>query len=169
MCVEIEIEVISGEGSVGKYREYLREGFDSGYMHSVKLYYVSGTPSAIASAYDSEDPLAHSVYEDTYLYAKEKLDESYNKGASVSMDGVKDLTLQVVHGKKVDFDLALPEGVKARIMESTVYGTFQLDLSGKGYYRAMKGFRGEDRILLEIYDPAGNRKTVTIAVTVTEE
>ncbi len=169
MCVEIEIEVVSGEGSVGKYREYLREGFDSGYMHSVKLYYVSGTPSAIASAYDSEDPLAHSVYEDTYLYAKEKLDESYNKGASVSMDGVKDLTLQVVHGKKVDFDLALPEGVKARIMESTVYGTFRLDLSGEGQYRAMKGFRGEDRIMLEIYDPVGNRKTVTIAVTVTEE
>lgn len=169
MCVEIEIEVVSGEGSVGKYREYLREGFDSGYMHSVKLYYVSGTPSAIAAAYDSEDPLAHSVYEDTYLYAKEKLDESYNKGASVSMDGVKDLTLQVVHGKRVDFDLALPEGVKARIMESTVYGTFRLDLSGKGYYRAMKGFRGEDKVILEIYDTAGNRKTVTIAVTVTEE
>ena len=169
MCVEIEIEVVSGEGSVGKYREYLREGFDSGYMHSVKLYYVSGTPSAIASAYDSEDPLAHSVYEDTYLYAKEKLDDSYNKGASVSMDGVKDLTLQVVHGKKVDFDLALPQGVKARIMESTVYGTFRLDLSGEGQYRAMKGFRGEDRIVLEIYDPAGNRKTVTIVVTVTEE
>lgn len=169
MCVEIEIEVVSGEGSVGKYREYLREGFDSGYMHSVKLYYVSGTPSAIAAAYDSEDPLAHSVYEDTYLYAKEKLDESYNKGASVSMDGVKDLTLQVVHGKRVDFDLALPEGVKARIMESTVYGTFRLDLSGEGQYRAMKGFRGEDRIVLEIYDPAGNRKTVTITVTVTEE
>lgn len=169
MCVEIEIEVVSGEGSVGKYREYLREGFDSGYMHSVKLYYVGRTPSAIASAYDSEDPLAHSVYEDTYLYAKEKLDESYNKGASVSMDGVKDLTLQVVNGKKVDFDLDLPEGVKARIMESTVYGTFRLDLSGEGQYRAMEGFRGEDRILLEIYDPAGNRKTVTITVTVTEE
>ena len=169
MCVEIEIEVVSGEGSVGKYREYLREGFDSGYMHSVKLYYVSGTPSAIAAAYDSEDPLAHSVYEDTYLYAKEKLDASYNKGASVSMDGVKDLTLQVVHGKRVDFDLALPEGVKARIMESTVYGTFRLDLSGEGQYRAMKGFRGEDRIMLEIYDHAGNRKTVTITVTVTEE
>ena len=169
MCVEIEIEVVSGEGSVGKYREYLREGFDSGYMHSVKLYYVSGTPSAIAAAYDSEDPLAHSVYEDTYLYAKEKLDENYNLGSAVSMDGVKDLTLQVVHGKRVDFDLALPEGVKARIMESTVYGTFRLDLSGEGQYRAMKGFRGEDRIVLEIYDPAGNRKTVTIAVTVTEE
>ena len=169
MCVEIEIEVVSGEGSVGKYREYLREGFDSGYMHSVKLYYVSGTPSAIAAAYDSEDPLAHSVYEDTYLYAKEKLDENYNLGSAVSMDGVKDLTLQVVHGKRVDFDLALPEGVKARIMESTVYGTFRLDLSGEGQYRAMKGFRGEDKVILEIYDTAGNRKTVTIAVTVTEE
>ena len=169
MCVEIEIEVVSGEGSVGKYREYLREGFDSGYMHSVKLYYVSGTPSAIAAAYDSKDPLAHSVYEDTYLYAKGKLDENYNLSSAVSMDGIRDITLQVVHGKKVDFDLALPEGLKARIMESTVYGTFRLDLSGEGQYRAMKGFRGEDRIVLEIYDPAGNRKTVTIAVTVTEE
>lgn len=169
MCVEIEIEVVSGEGSVGKYREYLREGFDSGYMHSVKLYYVSGTPSAIASAYDSKDPLAHSVYEDTYLYAKEKLDESYNKGSSVSMDDIKDIALQVAHGKKAEFDLALPDGVKARIMESTVYGTFRLDLSGKGYYRAMKGFRGEDKVVLELYDTAGNRKTVTIAVTVTEE
>ena len=77
--------------------------------------------------------------------------------------------MQVVHGKKAEFDLALPDGVKARIMESTVYGTFRLDLSGKGYYRAMKGFRGEDKVVLELYDTAGNRKTVTIAVTVTEE
>ncbi len=169
MCVELEIEVVSGEGSVGKYREYLREGFDSGYMHSVKLYYVSGTPSAIATAYDSKDALSHSVYEDTYLYAKGKLDEDYNQKISVSLDKFTDLSLQVVHGKKVEFDLALPEGVKARILESTVYGLFQMNLSGKGYYRAMKDFRGEDQVVLELYDAVGNRKTVTIAVTVTEE
>ena len=77
--------------------------------------------------------------------------------------------MQVAHGKKVEFDLALPEGVKARILESTVYGLFQMNLSGKGYYRAMKDFRGEDQVVLELYDAVGNRKTVTIAVTVTEE
>lgn len=169
MCVELEIEVVSGEGSVGKYREYLREGFDSGYMHSVKLYYVNGTPSAIAASYDSKDALAHSVYEDTYLFAKRKLDEDYNQKISVSLDNFTDLSLQVAHGKKVEFDLALPEGVKARILESTVYGTFRLDLSGEGQYRAMKDFRGEDQVVLELYDAVGNRKTVTIAVTVTEE
>jgi hypothetical protein len=169
MCVELEIEVVSGEGSVGKYREYLREGFDSGYMNSVKLYYVNGTPSAIAASYDSKDALAHSVYEDTYLFAKRKLDEDYNQKISVSLDNFTDLSLQVAHGKKVEFDLALPEGVKARILESTVYGLFQMNLSGKGYYRAMKDFRGEDQVVLELYDAVGNRKTVTITVTVTEE
>jgi hypothetical protein len=104
-----------------------------------------------------------------HRFRKRKLDEDYNQKISVSLDNFTDLSLQVAHGKKVEFDLALPEGVKARILESTVYGLFQMNLSGKGYYRAMKDFRGEDQVVLELYDAVGNRKTVTIAVTVTEE
>ncbi|MBQ3002400.1 MAG: VCBS domain-containing protein, partial [Clostridia bacterium] len=56
-----------------------------------------------------------------------------------------------------------------RIMQSTLYGTFRLDKCGKCIYRAMKGYHGTDTIVLEIADGAGNKKTVTITVTVTKE
>ena len=169
MCVELEIEVVTGQGSVDRYREYLRQGYDSGYMNSIKMYYVSGVPSALNAACTHDTQLARSVYDDTYLFAKEKLDDNYNTGTAMGLDHFGDISLEVKHGRGVEFNLGDTEGYTVRIMESTVYGTFKLHLSGEGYYRAMKNFRGEDRVVLEISDSAGNKKTVTITVTVTEE
>ncbi len=167
MCVELEIEVVTGQGSVDRYREYLREGYDSGYMNSIKMYYVGGIPSALNAAYDHSTELARSVYDDTYLFAKSKLDENYNMGTAKGLDRFQDISLQVKHGKGIEFNLGDTEGYTVRIMESTVYGTFKLHLKGEGYYRAMKNFRGEDRIVLEISDSAGNKKNITITVSVT--
>ena len=169
MCVELEIEVVTGLGSVNRYREYLRQGFDSGYINSIKMYYVGGIPSALNAAHGHAMDMAQSVYDDTYLFASGKMDDSYNQNATTGLEQFEDLSLEVAHGKRVKFSIGDTEGYSIRIMESTVYGAFELNLSGEGAYRAMKNFRGDDRIVLEISDAAGNKKTVTISITVTEE
>ncbi len=169
MCVELEIEIVISEGTVGKYREYLRQGYDSGYMSSVKLYYVGGIPSAMESAYDIGSPLSLSVYEDTYKFAKRRLDETYNVESASGVDQFEDLSLEIAHGTRVSFNLGDTQEYSVRIIESTVYGKFQLNLGGSGNYHAMENFLGEDRVVLEISDAAGNKKNITISITVTEE
>lgn len=168
MGIELEIEDAVSEGSFGLYREYLRAGYDHGHMNSVKLYYQGGMPGAITRAANGTDGQNRGIYDDTYLYAKRKLDDSYNIASAADTERFKDLTLEVRHGRSVDLTLGDTEGYTVRIMKSTVYGSFRLDLSGEGSYRAMKNFCGEDTVVLEISDGTGNRKTVTITVNVTE-
>lgn len=168
MSVELEIEDYVSEGSVGLYREYLRTGYDSGFMNSVKFYYHGGMPGAITSSGRGETEQLRTVYDGTYLFAKRKLDETYNIGTAANPEKFTDISVEVQHGRSVNFELGDTADYTVRIMESTVYGSFRLDLNGKGFYRAMENFRGKDRIVLEISDGAGNRKTVTVTVNVTE-
>ncbi len=169
MGVELEIEDYTGDGSIGLYREYLREGYDSGFMNSIKLYYHGSFPGAFFGSALSGDERLRTVYDETYLFAKRKLDDSYNKGVGNDLSQFEDIALEVVHGKKVEFALPDTTDYGVRILQSTLYGAFRLDINGEGVYRAMKGYRGTDTVVLEISDSAGNKKTVTVTVTVTEE
>ena len=89
--------------------------------------------------------------------------------ARSGLEQFADLTLEVGHGKRVYFDIGNTTEYTVRIMESTVYGTFQINQSGNGSYRAMRDFLGDDHILLEISDAAGNKKAITIRINVTKE
>ena len=70
LAYEIELAGIWKEADIKRYKEYLDVGAETGYMDSIKMYYQDGR--AFYAAAMSQDPLAHSVYDDTYLFAKEK-------------------------------------------------------------------------------------------------
>lgn len=169
MGVELEIEDYTSDGAISIYRDYLREGYDSGYMNSIKLYYHGSFPGAFLASGLSGDQRLRTVYEDTYLFAKRKLDDTFHKGVGNDLSQFKDIAVQVTHGKTVEFVLADTTDYTVRIMQSTLYGTLRLDKCGSGAYRAMEGYHGTDTIMLEISDGAGNKKNVTITVTVTKE
>jgi len=169
MGVELEIEDYTSDGAISIYRDYLREGYDSGYMNSIKLYYHGSFPGAFLASGLSGDERLRTVYEDTYLFAKRKLDDTFHKGVGNDLSQFEDIALQVTHGKMVEFALPDTTDYTVRMVQSTLYGTFRLDKCGSGVYRAMKGYHGTDTIVLEIADGAGNKKTVTITVTVTKE
>ncbi|MDD4125999.1 MAG: DUF4855 domain-containing protein, partial [Eubacteriales bacterium] len=71
MCVELEIGGLKPD-DIERYKCYLDAGEETGYMNTIKMYYQGGVPGEFYRAYKSEDPLTRSVYDDTYLFAKEK-------------------------------------------------------------------------------------------------
>ena len=71
MCVEMEIGGFD-EYHVDRFRKYMDCGAETGYMDSVKMYYQGGVPGEFYRAYKSEDPALHAMYDDLYLYCKEK-------------------------------------------------------------------------------------------------
>ncbi len=167
MCVEIEIEDIMSEGSCGLYREYLRAGVDSGYMNSVQLYYQGGIPGAIYNSMDEKDDYTVAIYHDTYLYAKDKLDKTYNLvGESGNMDTFKDITLSVIHGEKASFAIGNMENITYTIVCSPLFGSLRINADGTCTYKAMDGYMGSDVVSLILRDGAGNSKTVNINITV---
>lgn len=164
MGVELEIEDYVSDGSIGLYREYLRAGYDSGSMNSIKLYYNDGMPGSYVGSYGT----TRVVYDENYLFARRKLDDSYNVSVESELSHFTDIELTVKHGRTVDFSLGDTSDYSVRIVQSTLYGTFRLNLNGDGAYRAIKNYRGTDTVIVEISDGAGNKKTVTITVTVSE-
>lgn len=168
MGVELELEDYEGEGAVKLYREYLRAGYDSGFMHSIKLYYQGGLPGAIGGSRSSDTALGRSVYDDTYAFAKGLLDDTYNtSGGEVSLDAFEDVHVTVKEGNAVRYELGEgADAVTMRIVQSPVFGAFRLNRSGNGTYNAPTGFRGEETALIEISDETGNRKIVRVTITV---
>ncbi|MCH5182605.1 MAG: DUF4855 domain-containing protein [Oscillospiraceae bacterium] len=78
MCYEMEINSADSHYDCDRYKEYLQAGVDEGFMYAIKMYYQSGR--AFHTAFTSEDPFIRSVYDDTYLFAKEKLEKSIRLG-----------------------------------------------------------------------------------------
>ncbi|MBR5746372.1 MAG: DUF4855 domain-containing protein [Clostridia bacterium] len=71
MCYEMEIGGFDAH-HVDKFRDYMDCGAETGYMHSVKMYYQGGVPGEFYKAYKCDDPSLHALYDDLYAYCKEK-------------------------------------------------------------------------------------------------
>lgn len=166
MSVEIEIEDANGEETVRMYREYLRAGYDCGYMNAVKVYYQSSVPGAFHAACYGETELARSVYDDTYLFAKGLLDETYNVGRAVDMSAFTDQTVSAETAKKVELSVGDTTGCDIRFVMSPVFGNVRLDNNGTLIYSSYKEFVGTERIAIEISDKAGNNKVVYLFIEV---
>ena len=71
LAVEMEICRLEEE-FVERFRQYMDCGAETGYMNTVKMYYQNGVPGVIYESYKSEDDNLRSLYDDLYLFAKEK-------------------------------------------------------------------------------------------------
>ncbi|MBR5779005.1 MAG: DUF4855 domain-containing protein [Clostridia bacterium] len=71
LCYELEINDSYAPEFYDRYKEYLEVGIETGFMNTVKMYYQGGR--TFYDMYRSKDEFARSVYDDTYLFAKEKL------------------------------------------------------------------------------------------------
>lgn len=169
MCVELELEQTSSAEACAIYRQYLRAGVLTGYMNSVQFYYEGAVGGAIGSALNHTEDFSKQVYEDTYKYIHNMLDSSYNQGEVVDMSGLPESVELTVKGGRYktssDCDLT---GLTYRYLLTPQFGSIRVDMSGTIAYSAMKGYRGSDKAIIEVSDPAGNRRIVTVNVTVTE-
>lgn len=72
LCVEMESFNITDHFDVNKFKQYMDCGAETGYMNSIKMYYQGGVPGDFYVACHSEDEVVRSLYDDLYLYTKEK-------------------------------------------------------------------------------------------------
>ncbi len=160
--VEIEMDygIVSDPAKREKYRNYLRVGVETGYMKSIKMYYQDGGPGVLFRAYQSNDPYYHSVYDDTYRYAKGTLTYELLIMEETAFTGKKDqpiaISLKARSGISFEIDIAM----------HPKYGTVYYAADGCLYYFAPEGFVGEDTFVIR--DP-NNDKVPGIVIIVTVE
>ena len=169
LCMEIEIEDAGSASSCALFRQYLREGYDSGEMNSVKMYYHGSIAGVLTKARTMAPAHSKALYNDAYLYAKCKLDDTYNIAANASFDNFTDLTAEVQNGKRLKMNIADSEkvdlsGYHLRLIQTPVFGTIRLNNNGELNYSAMRGYDGIDTVKIEISDDAGNRKVITLVI-----
>ena len=158
--VEIEADygVLSTPAKREKYRDYLRVGVETGYMHSIKMYYQDA--GVYYNAYKSTDPYYHSVYDDTYLYAKGILSYGLPELKETTFTGEKDKQLVIfpkaTDGSNLDVDVAM----------HPKYGTIRTSSNGRIYYYPAEGFVGEDTFVIR---DANNEKDPGSKITVVIE
>lgn len=167
MGIELEIEDYSSESSISMYKEYLREGYDSGTIHSINSLYQGSIPGALMASRKSTG-YTRTTYDDTYLFLSGKMDDSYNVPVAVDMSAVSDKEATVVHGKAVTIEQSDCTGLNFRILQSPVFGTVKLNYNGSLRFTAMKGYIGTEELIVELSDDAGNTKTVKYTITITE-
>lgn len=70
MCIELEVGGTQ-EWNIERIKKYYAAGAITGYMKdAAHMYYQGGVPDVYYTAYKSEDPYLHSVYNDTYRFIK---------------------------------------------------------------------------------------------------
>lgn len=169
MCVEIEIEdgIVSNE-ALKLYRDYLKAGYETGFMNSIKVYYQGGLPGAYVDSYKSSLKNEQAVYDETILYATEKLSDEHYKAELMGVDGFKDGELTLKHNTKSEINIGDLKGYQYRFVTTPVFGSVRLDEDGTLVYRAMKGYAGEDIIRIEIFDGVSETKIITVNCNVTK-
>ena len=167
--IEIEIEPLpQGKESMYLYREYLGAGYDYGFMNSINAYYQGPVPGAHVLYKDSTDPYCKEMYDETVLYVQGKLDRNYNERQPADLSGFTDMEMTVSEGKIASIQIGDLSDLEVQFSQISLYGTLQLNADGTLSYTAMKDFRGEEEIKIDIYDGVSQVKTITIRITVTK-
>lgn len=163
MCVEMELSAWSNRLNIERYKQYIQKGVEYGYMDSIKVYYLGVIPTDLTQALDNGDDYAKSVYKDTYLYAKGRLDESYSalpeaaevtapQSAEYACDG------RAFTGKiEVDSD----DLYTVTLAVSPRYGSLRLDADGSFTYYPLQGYTGADSFrVTAVYGDSASEEAV---------
>lgn len=168
--LEIEIEPNrQSKESLELYREYLGYGYEYGFMHSINAYYQGAVPGAHVLYRDDPNVLNKTIYDETVLYMQGTLDYNPMIKPAADLSVFADGEITVRHGKEADVSIGKIGELTVRYVQSPMYGSVRLDQDGTLTYTAMKGYAGEDTVVIAIYDGVSEIKTVTVKVTVTEE
>lgn len=158
--IEADFGILSNPAKREKYRDYLRVGVEMGYINSIKMYYQDGGPGVLYNAYKSTNPYYHSVYDDTYLYAKGLLTYEYFMLEETAFTGNQGESIVI-----------LPKTQSGNLLDVNIarypkYGTVRLSPDGSITYFPAEGFTGEDSFFIR---DAGNEKSPDIAITIKVE
>ncbi|MBQ0091884.1 MAG: DUF4855 domain-containing protein [Clostridiales bacterium] len=166
MGIELEIEDYTGSGSINRYHEYLRAGYDFGYINAANALYQGAIPGALVKSREKGGD-SPSVYHDTYLFATGKLDDSYNLPVAKDVSHFTDAEASVEAGEVTTLNIGALNGCKLRTLLSPAFGIMRLDFNGTIRFLA-PDYVGDITAEYEAFDELGNRKTIHVLIHVTE-
>ncbi len=161
MCVEIEMNSL-GREEVLRYMEYLTAGEKYGYMHAVKMYYQSGVPGVVHAAYLSKDPFERSVYDLTYLFAKEKFTSTVPEFTTSKLEHTVKNTDRLV-GSCIATGTGL---YQFALSVSPSHGDLCLNEDGSFIYYPNKDYTGVDRFSVILDYGYGKSDEIVVTITV---
>lgn len=166
MCVEMEITNPENKEDAKRFTEYMLAGAETGYMNGVKIYYQNGVPGGFSIAAYSKTKNVRKVYDNLYLYAKEKLTPEDIRGV---IEGTEDVTINCKADKSIRFKVSVPDSFgdyagEMVLAMSPKYGGLRFDGGDAIVYYAPKGYKGTDTFIF--YYDVGFEKSGEIVVTV---
>ncbi len=145
MCVELEINDPQNIHEANKFTEYLIAGAETGYMNAIKMYYQVGVPGAFHTACYSQNPETRAIYDNTYLFAKEKFDPIGPEDVIISQsDLVFEYTANTQFEGKIDVSRLSEISGSLTVTLSPKYGSIQLNDDGSFIYFPAKDHNGND-------------------------
>ena len=166
MCVEMEMNDVNNAQDFARFTEYMIAGADTGYMNAVKIYYQNGLPGAFAASCNSPKENLRKLYDDVYLYAKEKYAPSSIEEVEISGSPFA-FECKVNEKKKftLDIEKELLLG-KIQITLSPRYGAIMLNADGTFYYFPPEDYAGTDSFEFCITDGHTCTKTAVVNITI---
>lgn len=169
MSVELELGTYTNKENIVRYKKYLEYGVKYGYMNSVKVYYLGVIPTDLTMALTSDDSYTRSVYRDTYLFAKGKLDENYNKSVE-NLEAPKDISVTKTDAKKKSIsgkvEVNANEYRNFTITVSPKYGALKLNLDGSFTYTPFENYKGMDSFCVAVVYPEGVSASATVNIKI---
>ena len=166
MGVELEMNSMGLQAPrfITLYREYLRAGIETDFMKNQihVLYHEHGsTPGTLYSAYKASDPYVNSIYRDTYLFMKGKLDKSEIKLSKTEFDTTDNWTI------KEKIEVTGPAGyAEFTILQSPAHGTLKINRDGSFIYSPIKGYTGSDSFVVSAYDGINRSEPTTVTINI---
>lgn len=166
MCVELELGTYTNRVNIERYKQYLEYGVKYGYMNAVKVYYLGVIPTDLTQALSSEDSYTRSVYRDTYLFAKGKLDDTYNKQDTTSRTAPKATTISGTKKRPVSgkIEIDTKDYSYFTVTVSPKYGSLKLNRDGSFSYTPFDTFAGTDYFSVAAVYPSGVSESATITI-----
>ena len=167
MGTELEIEDYTAPTGIDRYHEYLRAGYDYGYINAVNAIYQGSVPGALVRSREVGG-YSKTVYDDTYLFLSGQLDETYGTPVPEDLSRFHDVEVTVASGKTAKFEIGELGNCHMRTLLSPVFGLIKINMSGDASFLSPDRFVGDINAVYDFYDNCGNHKTVNITIHVTE-
>ena len=164
--IEIEIEnLYQSRDSLAYYRQYLRGGYDYGYMGSVNVYYQGSVPGTYPNCLKRKDEISMAVYGETLQYANGEIGAAYGVPERADLSSFKDLSVNVQMNGQATIELGPLYEADYRLYALPAYGDVRIDESGTLVYCPLRDYTGPDQIQILLFDHVDEYRILTVDLT----
>lgn len=158
MEIEVDYRVFVEDEYYNRYLIYLEDGMKSGAMNSIKMYYQDRNSAAVyKSAYKSEIPKYHLIYDLTYKYAKGTLTQQdidhARSGYPVDITGLEPVSVDKPYTSSKAYGVQGETGyheISGKELTDGIFATQALSSDWHAFYYAYTESNGRFQITVDL-------------------